>query len=152
MTDHGTATGGCLCGSVRYAFSGKPIWVAHCHCASCRRNTGAAFATFVGLRSDAFTWTRGSAARFESSPGVFRSFCGSCGTPLTYEGKGYPGEVHVNIGSLDDPQAFPPRSHAYVREQLDWVQLADSLPRYATIPKEGKPLTATQSRELANCG
>lgn len=133
-------TGGCRCGAVRYAFTGKPLWVAHCHCASCRRATGAAVATWVGVAADRFRWLGGAPARFESSPGVFRSFCGRCGAPLTYEADRFAGEVHIAIGSLDEPDRFPPRGHVYVAEQVGWLELADSLPRYAATSREGGPL------------
>ncbi len=30
--------------------------MTHCHCQSCRRNTGSALATFVGFASEGFTY------------------------------------------------------------------------------------------------
>jgi hypothetical protein len=41
--------GGCLCGALRYEFTSPAKWVGYCHCQSCRRNTGAPMAAFVGL-------------------------------------------------------------------------------------------------------
>ena len=79
------ARGKCLCRSVQFEVSGEPMWVAHCHCHSCRRNTGSAVATFVGFRREQLSYTRGSRKIYESSPGVRRGFCEDCGTPLTYE-------------------------------------------------------------------
>ena len=148
----GSREGGCLCGAIRYRFEGEPLWVAHCHCTSCRRNTGAAFATFVGVRASGFTYLLGAPQRFESSPGVFRSFCGRCGTPLTYEAEKYPGEVHLNIGSLDEPDPFRPQAHVHVAQQIGWLELADSLPRYAQTSREGKPLTVHRQPQPADCG
>ncbi|MBL6951596.1 MAG: hypothetical protein ISR50_03125 [Alphaproteobacteria bacterium] len=35
-------TGGCLCGTIRYAMNASPILViSHCHCSDCRRTAGA---------------------------------------------------------------------------------------------------------------
>jgi hypothetical protein len=62
--------------------------------------------------------------RFHSSPGVTRTFCGRCGTPLTYAGERWPGEVHVLVGSMDRPQDFPPSGDAFVEEKLPWLHLA----------------------------
>ncbi len=45
--NHGTVTGGCMCGAVRYEAIGELLGVGHCHCASCRRHTGAPVVTFV---------------------------------------------------------------------------------------------------------
>jgi hypothetical protein len=116
--------GGCLCGAVRYRASGAPSWIANCHCASCRRATGAPLTTYAGFAAERFAWTAGAPLRFSSSPGVTRSFCGRCGTPLTYEGARWPDEVHVLIGSMDQPQDFPPKRDAFAEERLPWAQLA----------------------------
>jgi len=116
-------SGHCLCGAVRYRALGPPKWIANCHCASCRRATGAPMATFAGFEAERFVYSEGAPVRFQSSPGVTRSFCGRCGTPLTYEGARWPGEVHVLVGSLDRPEAFPPTGNAFAEERLPWLHL-----------------------------
>ena len=126
-----TVTGGCLCGEIRFEAAGEPLWSAHCHCQSCRRGNGAAVATFVGFASDGFRTVKGEPRRFHSSPGVTRSFCGTCGTPLTYEGERWAGEVHVHISALDRPEAFQPQGHSYYSERIAWFDTADDLPRNA---------------------
>jgi hypothetical protein len=132
--------GGCLCGKVRFEFVGAPLWVAHCHCASCRRNTGAAVATFVGVHRDGFRYVAGKPAVYESSAGVWRSFCSSCGTPLTCEAARCADEVHINIGTLDEPRAFAPTMHVHVAEQLPWLRVEDGLPRYAASSRNSQPI------------
>ena len=122
-------SGGCLCGAVRYAVRGKPLWIAHCHCESCRRATSAAFATYAGFRKERFTLTSGRPAHFRSSPGVNRGFCRRCGSPLTYEGARWPSQIHVLVASLDDPAAFRPTLHVNSAERLPWVHLSDGLRR-----------------------
>ena len=123
--------GGCLCGSVRYQLQrGAPDWSAHCHCRSCQKATGAAFATWIGVKKDKFEVTKGRLAIFNSSPGVERSFCGRCGTSLTYVAEDrWPGEISVLAPTQDDPGVAAPTAHVYVEHQLAWVKLADGLPR-----------------------
>ena len=113
--------GGCGCGAVRYETVGEPKFVAHCHCASCRRYTGAAFSTWVGFTDDQVNWIN-KPARVESSPGVGRSFCPNCGTPLSYQGAKWPGETHLTIGSFDDASGFSPKGGAFPDEALPWVR------------------------------
>lgn len=125
-------TGGCLCGAVRYRTRGAPAWVAHCHCTSCRRTTGAAFATYAGFKRLNFAYVKGAPSVYESSPGVRRSFCAACGTPVTYDGERWPDEVHVLACTLDAPQDLAPQAHVYMSEAMPWVHLADNLPRFAT--------------------
>lgn len=122
--------GGCLCGAVRYKTSGIPRWVAHCHCQSCRRATGAAIATYAGYERRDLSYTAGTPAVFSSAPGVTRSFCERCGSPLSYEALRWPGEVHLLVCTFDDPGAFSPEAHVFVAEQLPWIQMNDDLPRY----------------------
>jgi hypothetical protein len=81
--------------------------------------------------SDQVAWVSGERARYESSSGVFRAFCPDCGTPLTWEGDDAGTElVQFHIGTLDNPDAFPPRDHTHCGEQISWFETADRLPRY----------------------
>lgn len=122
--------GGCLCGSVRYRVTGPPKWAAHCHCRSCQRATGAAFASWAGLRSDDLAMLKGSVSIYHSSPGVDRGFCSTCGTSLTYaNGDAWPGEIHILLPTLDDPSAITPKIHAYTADQITWIKLDDGLRR-----------------------
>lgn len=135
MSDEGAIRGGCRCGAVRYRADGEPLWASHCHCADCRRSSGAPVSTFVGARAGAFRFVKGTPGAHESSPGVVRKFCRDCGTPLTYEASAYPGEVHVMAGSLDVPEKIAPRRHVFVRERLPWFVIGDDLPRHDTLPR-----------------
>lgn len=127
---HQTFTGRCLCGDLGYTVDQPPIWVGHCHCESCRRNTGSAVATFVGVPADAFAMNHGTRSFYESSPGVQRSFCARCGTPLAYEADRFPGELHLFLGTLDDPNRFRPQFHVHCAERIPWFEINDDLPRY----------------------
>ena len=128
--------GRCLCGDVRFQVEGAPIWVGHCHCQSCRRNTGAAVATFVGFAPEQVTYTAGERQMYESSPGVRRRFCGKCGTPLSYEADRFPGEIHLYISTLDEPDRFIPEFHVFYAERIPWFEIADDLPRHRATSQE----------------
>ena len=127
--------GGCRCGAVRYRAEGGPLWVTHCHCEECRRSCGAPVSTFVGVGTDGFAFVAGTPGAYESSPQVVRKFCGTCGTPLTYEAAVYPGEVHIMAGTLDNPESLAPGSHVYVSERMPWLAIGDDLPRHDTLPR-----------------
>ncbi|MES2264036.1 MAG: GFA family protein [Pseudomonadota bacterium] len=123
-------TGSCFCGEVRYEVGGPVHHQTLCHCAMCRRTTGAPCVAWFTAPAAAFRYTRGAPAQFHSSPGVTRSFCARCGTQLTFEDTRSAGAIDVTTCSLDDPEALPPRDHTHVGSQLDWLHLADDLPRY----------------------
>jgi hypothetical protein len=141
-----SVTGGCRCGAVRYRAEGQPLWVAHCHCESCRRTAGAAFVTYAGFPTARFAYTAGVPKTYRSSPGVTRRFCGDCGTPLTYEWARWPAETHIFVCTADRPELFRPTEHVYVAEQMPWLHLADDLPRHRTTSdQDGGPLPQERS-------
>ena len=124
----GPVEGGCLCGTVRYRIAGKPVLTEFCHCESCRRASGAPIMAWAGFRRSDFALVTGEPSRFLSSEGVGRSFCGQCGTTLTYDNARFPDDIYIAIGSLDAPESMPPERHIHVGERLSWLELADSLP------------------------
>jgi hypothetical protein len=81
--------------------------------------------TYAGFAAERFAVVAGAPERFPSSPGVTRTFCPRCGSPLTYEGARWPGEVHVLIGTMDRPQDFVPERDAFSEERLPWVPLIE---------------------------
>jgi hypothetical protein len=78
-------TGRCMCGDVRYEFTGPMFDVVHCHCESCRRHASAPFVTFFSVDKRHFRYTRGAPVAYQSSPEVERTHCGRCGSPISYE-------------------------------------------------------------------
>ena len=122
--------GGCLCGAVRYRASGEAFHSTLCHCRSCRRAAGAPLVAWTTFRNAEFALTRGTPIRYRSSPPVVRTFCGACGTPLTYQHTSFPDEVDVTVASLDDPASFAPADHTWTSEKIPWLALGDALPRH----------------------
>lgn len=129
MEGEAVKRGRCLCGAVTYEYSGPENWRGHCHCESCRRNTSSPFTTFMGVPNEAFEFTGEIPKVYISSPGVRRSFCGTCGTPMAYEADRYPKEIHLYAASLDNPMGFKPEFHTHSDEILPWILLSDGLPR-----------------------
>jgi hypothetical protein len=133
-------SGRCLCRDIRYEFDGPPLWVAHCHCESCRRQTSSMLATFVGVEREKLRWLGAEPARYESSASVLRSFCARCGSPVSFESEPrFPGEVHLYHGTLDDPDALVPTVHVHAAEQVSWFEVHDELPRFDRSGKDAQP-------------
>jgi hypothetical protein len=129
--------GGCFCGAVRYEVNGDPGVSTHCHCEHCRRTSGAAFLTWVEFPAARFSFTKGTPGSFQSRPEVTRTFCTSCGTPLTYGRVDTPGTVDVTVCSLDEPASVAPQDHVYHDGKVPWVRLADGLPTYRRRRADG---------------
>ena len=121
-------SGHCLCGQLRFVAQGDPKWVVYCHCATCRRHTASPVACFVNYPLERVEFT-GTRARYESSPGVTRSHCGTCGTPIAYETAKRPGEIDLYLNAFDEPERLEPQAHVHFEEHLSWFDTCDEKPR-----------------------
>ncbi|TLU74239.1 GFA family protein [Lichenicoccus roseus] len=130
MGDQRVLEGGCLCGAVRYAIQGEPLGSVICHCRSCQRASSAPRLAFIGVSAGCFVLTSGTPVEYVSSPGVTRTFCGRCGSPLTYRRTGEPGSLDVTTISLDDPDAVSPTHHSWLEDAAGWDRLAGDLPTF----------------------
>jgi hypothetical protein len=124
------ARGGCLCGAIRYRITAPPVVTSYCHCRSCRLATGAPAAAWVILPPDGLVFERGTPVAFTSSPGKRRTFCGSCGTSLTYEREDRPDSIDIHTATLDNPDAFPPVREIWLEEKIAWMVPIPQLAHY----------------------
>jgi hypothetical protein len=134
--DENLREGGCLCGGVRYRVAGEARTSAICHCVSCRRASGAQSVAWVVFPSEAFSFVSGDPAEYRSSSGVSRTFCGRCGTSLTYQHDGNADSIDVTTASLDLPDELPPTRHVWLEDKVSWESVDDGLPRFE---RDGSP-------------
>jgi hypothetical protein len=125
-----THQGGCFCGLVRYETSGTPAHETVCHCAICRGTTGAASVAWFSIPRNNFRFISGEPVRFQSSRRGTRTFCGQCGTQITFESTEYPHDIDVTLCSLDNPESIVPKDHTWVASKLTWERIDDHLPQY----------------------
>jgi hypothetical protein len=123
-------TGSCLCGSVSYRHDAPPARMTHCHCSMCRKAHGAAFATYASGDAARFEWLagEGSIVRFESSPGVERSFCRQCGSVVPSR---FGVTISLPAGNLDGDPGVRPSCHIFTAQAAPWHRIADDLPRHS---------------------
>ena len=124
--------GGCLCGAVRYSVSGPALDTGSCHCRTCRRASSAPELPFAQFATSAFAITRGYPARYRSSPEVVRTFCRTCGSPLTYQHNSKPDRLDIMTCSLDDPDRLPPAYRVWTSHKPSWAVIGDEVPAFAT--------------------
>lgn len=125
------ATGGCLCGSVRYEVTDKALGSMLCHCRMCQRYSGAPILEGTTFSAESFRLIKGEPKVYQSSEIAERGFCPDCGSPIFYRGRiGYWTDwIVVTTGSFDEPQKFPPTYHLGVESSLPWLKVLDDLPR-----------------------
>jgi len=97
-------------------------------------------ATFVLVPKATLRFTRGQPKEFASSPGVWRSFCADCGSPIYYRTDKRPQIIDLFAGTLSDPAKLTPQCHVHAAEQLPWFEVLDDLPRYARTGSSAEPI------------
>ncbi len=123
--------GHCHCKAVRWESDGNIAWSCYCHCTDCRRNCAAPVTAFFGLPHESVTWSGDPPAVYRSSPYVERLFCAACGTQMAYRNAGDTVNIHLYIATLENPETVSPRFHVFHTDHLPWLDIQDSLPRYA---------------------
>jgi hypothetical protein len=123
-------TGSCLCGAVTYAALDAFTYAQNCHCALCRRATGAAFKPFAGIELKHLTVTKGAEAIFRfGSPDSHDAHCRTCTSLLFSVVRG--GQwVHVALGTLIDTPSIRPSAHIFVGSKAAWHVITDDLPQF----------------------
>jgi hypothetical protein len=125
--------GGCTCGEVRYRMNRAPLFVHCCHCRWCQRETGAAFALNGLVEAREVSLLKGQVEIIDtpsnSGRGQRISRCPGCQVALWSNYSGAKDAIHfVRIGTLDNPDAFPPDIHIFTSSKQPWVNLDGGAP------------------------
>lgn len=143
-------TGGCLCGSVRYECSAKPIATGNCHCRDCQRATGSAYASALLVPQSAVTIT-GEVKYYnvigDSGGLVGRGFCPNCGSRL-FSKPPIPELMGILAGTLDDPSWFQPAMDLYTASAQPWDYMNPDLPKFAKMPLMEQNSASDTSEQL----
>jgi len=140
MTTPAVIKGGCLCGQVSYEITGPLANVDNCHCSMCRRQHGAAFATYADFDPGDFKWTSGAelVRVYEVAGGGGWCFCGECGSTLagTWHGR----IETITLGTVEGDPGVRPEWHIFVGARAPWHEINDDLPQFeARPPDDWKP-------------
>jgi len=125
--------GGCSCRAVRYRLTSRPLFVNCCHCRWCQRESGAAFALNALIESDRVQTLAGMPrlVRTPSESGAGQRIvrCPECHVALwSHYGGAGDAIKFVRVGTLDDPDAFPPDVHIFTASKQPWVVLPPGTP------------------------
>jgi len=122
------ATGGCLCGAVRYRVTGRLRRVVYCHCGQCRKTSGHFVASTACapehlefISDDGLEWYR-------SSEKAQRGFCRTCGSSLFWKPE-HGEHISIMAGTIDPPTNLTSNRHIFVDDASDYLVIADGLPQ-----------------------
>ncbi len=126
--------GGCSCGEIKYLLLDNPIFTHACHCSLCKKISGSAFIINSLLESWKFSLEAGKLVNCVGPSGSKKKHivkrCSNCFEPIvSFFG---PTEylAVVKVGSLTEPNRFPPQAHVFVCQKLDWLMLDERIPKY----------------------
>jgi len=129
-------TGACVCGALKFEFSGEPATKALCHCLECQHRTGSAYTTNLLIPRTAFKF-------LPSSPSVLKNytftqsdtglkfkttFCGECGTLISKENDeadDFKPIYIVGAGCLDGGIGGKPDAELWVGHRAAWLPALD---------------------------
>lgn len=132
-----TADGGCTCRFVRYRMTSGPLFVHCCHCRWCQRESGASFALNALIEADRVQVMEGEVDIIDtpsaSGRGQKIARCPRCRVAVwsNYSGAG-DALRFVRVGTLDEPDRFPPDVHIFTASKQPWIVLP---PGAAAVPE-----------------
>ena len=125
------ATGGCLCGDIRYEVLKPAIDSGYCQCKMCQRFSGAPIIAGATFPKDGVRFVKGEPTYYRSSAIAERGFCPRCGSSLSYRpvSRRWTEWIFIFTGSFDQGFAFPPEWHLGVESHVPWLAVSDELPK-----------------------
>jgi hypothetical protein len=131
-----TASGACLCGTVRFQISGAFESFFLCHCSRCRKDTGSAHAANLFSSTAAIAWLSGQdRIKTYQLPATrhAKSFCTECGSALpNVQSNG--ALLVVPAGSLDSAIDIRPRAHICFASRAQWDTRLEDVPKIDELP------------------
>lgn len=125
-----TRGGGCTCGHVRYQVASEPMIVHCCHCRGCQKNSGSSFAQNALFEANRVTLLSGEVENATvptpSGTGQDITRCAKCKVAVwsNYNMGGLREHIRfIRVGTLDEPDQYPPDVHIFTCSKQPWVIL-----------------------------
>jgi hypothetical protein len=131
--------GGCTCGHVRYRVTSDPLIVHACHCRWCQRQSGTAFALNALIETERVELISGDVEEMmidsPSGEGQLMARCPKCRVTVWthYYFGGLRDYIRFfKVGTLDDPDRYPPDVHIFTSTKQPWVIIPEDHKRVDT--------------------
>jgi len=100
----------------------------------CRRQHGAAFATYAAFSAEAFSWTSGQTfvKEYQVEAGGGWCFCEHCGSTLAGTDQGR--IKTITLGTVRGNPGITPELHIFTGSKAEWHAITDELPQFSERP------------------
>lgn len=129
--------GQCLCGAIEIETDVPVFWAWHDHSPASRIAHGAAYATYAGTYRSKVRINRGEdqiRSFTEPKTGDIRSFCGVCGTPVSYARKRSPKWVNLPRALFSGRTGREAKYHVAHEQLQDWAYLGEPVSPVKAYP------------------
>ena len=130
--------GSCSCSKLRFRLNAEPLIVHACHCRQCQRITGSAFVMNALIEREEVELLTGDIACFKF-PGTRHTayYCPECVTYVWSEYKSgrFNECLFIRVGTLKEPDLWPPNVHIFTESKQPWVTIPESMPSYRKFYK-----------------
>ena len=125
--------GRCDCGFVRYRMTSTPLFVHCCHCRWCQRETGSAFVMNALIETERVQLLANEPELVptpsNSGKGQKIARCPQYRIALwSHYAGGGDAFTFIRVGTLDNPDRFPPDIHIFTMSNQPWVILPEGVP------------------------
>lgn len=132
-------TGGCSCGAVRFEIRGEPIAMLDCQCRQCQQESGTGHQSHVTFQAAEVKLT-GQTTAWEAvgdeGTRKVRTFCPTCGAPVSMTFPDIPDVFAVRASSLDDPGLYRPQMVVWAAAAQPWDRVDPALPHFERMPPQ----------------
>ncbi|BAE58693.1 unnamed protein product [Aspergillus oryzae RIB40] len=124
-----TYPGSCYCRDIEYELSlASPddARTSLCHCKSCKKAFGTNYGLTAKIPKDALRLIKGAPKEHVADNGsgslIHREFCSNCGSFICEYGDAVKDQFrYLCVGSLDDPEALPPKGEFFCSSRANWM-------------------------------
>ncbi|KAK2805074.1 hypothetical protein FQN50_006319 [Emmonsiellopsis sp. PD_5] len=124
-----TYTGSCYCRAIQYQLnlaSPDEARASLCHCRNCKKAFGTNFGLTAKVSKDSFGITQGRTKEHAADNGagtmLYREFCDTCGSFILEYGEAAKEQFrYIAVGTLDDPDVFPPKGEFFCKSRATWM-------------------------------
>lgn len=136
--------GGCLCGAIRYRFTGDPVTLYACHCTDCQTATGSSFGLSMVVPRESIEILRGQPELHEVDLPDGRqkraNRCPTCAVNVWGAPQRFPQLLVLHPGTLDDTSWLEPVGHIWTRSAQPWIRMPTDSLCYEQQPEDMMPL------------
>ncbi|KAJ5978410.1 Glutathione-dependent formaldehyde-activating enzyme/centromere protein V [Penicillium viridicatum] len=124
-----TLIGSCICRNIEYELKLASIDDARtslCHCRNCKKAFGTNYGLTAKVPKDTFNLTKGMPKEHVADNGsgavIHREFCQNCGSFILEYGDAAKDHFrYICVGSLDEPEALPPKGEFFCKARASWM-------------------------------